>query len=38
MANNGFAPENLERRGFGFDRPLASNDTPEGVPAIAGLP
>jgi len=30
MANNGFAPENLERRGFGFDRPLASNDTPEG--------
>jgi len=30
MANNGFAPENLERRGFGFDRPLASNDPPEG--------
>jgi len=27
---HGFAQENLERRGFGFDRPLGSNDTPEG--------
>ena len=27
---HGFAQENLERRGFGFDRPLAGNDTPEG--------
>ena len=27
---NGFALENLERRGFGFDRPLVSNDTSEG--------
>lgn len=26
----GFSQENLERRGFGFDRPLAGNDTPEG--------
>lgn len=26
----GFTLENVERRGFGFDRPLASNDTPEG--------
>lgn len=30
IANNGFASEKLERRGFGFDRPLASNDTAEG--------
>lgn len=30
MASNGFAAENLERRGFGFERPLVSNDTPEG--------
>ncbi len=30
LATNGFASEALERRGFGFDRPLASNDTPEG--------
>lgn len=30
MAANGFANENLERRGFGFDRPIASNETPEG--------
>jgi outer membrane protein OmpA-like peptidoglycan-associated protein len=30
IATNGFTDENLERRGFGFDRPLASNDTPEG--------
>ena len=27
---HGFAHENLERRGFGFDRPLASNDTSDG--------
>ena len=27
---HGFTQENLERRGFGFDRPLAGNDTPEG--------
>ncbi len=30
MASFGFAAENLERKGFGFERPLASNDTPEG--------
>jgi outer membrane protein OmpA-like peptidoglycan-associated protein len=30
MSQHGFTHENLERRGFGFDRPLASNDTPEG--------
>lgn len=30
IASNGFAPDKLERRGFGFDRPLASNDTAEG--------
>lgn len=30
MANHGFSSDRLERRGFGFDRPLASNDTPEG--------
>lgn len=30
IANNGFAQENLERKGFRFDRPLASNDTAEG--------
>lgn len=30
MAANGFTADNLERKGFGFDRPLASNDTPEG--------
>jgi outer membrane protein OmpA-like peptidoglycan-associated protein len=30
MAGYGFANDRLERRGFGFDRPLVSNDTPEG--------
>ena len=30
MVAQGFAKDNLERRGFGFDRPIASNDTPEG--------
>ena len=30
ISQHGFAQENLERRGFGFDRPLAGNDTPEG--------
>jgi outer membrane protein OmpA-like peptidoglycan-associated protein len=30
MASNGFALDRLERRGFGFDRPLAGNDTAEG--------
>ncbi len=30
MATQGFASDALERRGFGFDRPIASNDTPEG--------
>ena len=30
VSQHGFAQENLERRGFGFDRPLAGNDTPEG--------
>jgi outer membrane protein OmpA-like peptidoglycan-associated protein len=30
MAANGFRDESLERRGFGFDRPLAGNETPEG--------
>lgn len=30
MAVQGFANDSLERRGFGFDRPIASNDTPEG--------
>ncbi len=30
VSQHGFAQENLERRGFGFDRPLGSNDTPEG--------
>lgn len=30
MASHGFANDRLERRGFGFDRPLAGNDTPEG--------
>jgi outer membrane protein OmpA-like peptidoglycan-associated protein len=30
MASYGFANEKLERRGFGFERPIASNDTPEG--------
>ena len=30
MAANGFANENLERSGFGFDRPIANNETPEG--------
>ena len=29
VSQHGFAQENLERRGFGFDRPLAANDTPE---------
>ena len=30
VSQHGFAQESLERRGFGFDRPLAGNDTPEG--------
>ena len=30
MVGLGFATDKLERRGFGFSRPLASNDTPEG--------
>ena len=30
MIANGFASDKLERRGFGFERPIASNDTPEG--------
>lgn len=30
MIGQGFETGNLERRGFGFDRPLTSNDTPEG--------
>lgn len=30
MIANGFASDKLERRGFGFDRPISSNDTPEG--------
>ena len=30
MVGQGFSADNLERRGFGFSRPLASNDTPEG--------
>jgi outer membrane protein OmpA-like peptidoglycan-associated protein len=30
MVGQGFASSSLERRGFGFDRPIASNDTPEG--------
>lgn len=30
MIAKGFASDKLERRGFGFDRPIASNDTPEG--------
>ena len=30
VSQHGFALESLERRGFGFDRPLAGNDTPEG--------
>jgi outer membrane protein OmpA-like peptidoglycan-associated protein len=30
MVSQGFASDKLERRGFGFDRPIASNDTPEG--------
>jgi outer membrane protein OmpA-like peptidoglycan-associated protein len=30
ISAHGFTPENLERRGFGFDRPLVSNETPEG--------
>ncbi len=30
MVTLGFAKGELERRGFGFDRPIASNDTPEG--------
>lgn len=30
ISQHGFAQANLERRGFGFDRPLAGNDTPEG--------
>ena len=30
LSQHGFAQENLQRRGFGFDRPLAGNDTLEG--------
>lgn len=30
MLGQGFATDKMERRGFGFDRPLASNDSPEG--------
>lgn len=30
MVAQGFLRDSLERRGFGFDRPIASNDTPEG--------
>jgi outer membrane protein OmpA-like peptidoglycan-associated protein len=30
MLGEGFVNDRLERRGFGFERPLASNDTPEG--------
>lgn len=30
MIGQGFASDKLERRGFGFERPLAGNDTPEG--------
>jgi outer membrane protein OmpA-like peptidoglycan-associated protein len=30
MTSHGFAGERIERRGFGFDRPIASNDTAEG--------
>lgn len=30
MVAQGFGNEALERRGFGFDRPIAGNDTPEG--------
>lgn len=30
MVAQGFASDGLERRGFGFDRPIASNDTAEG--------
>lgn len=30
MVAQGFVRDGLERRGFGFDRPIASNDTPEG--------
>lgn len=30
IAAHGFASENLERRGFAFDRPIATNATPEG--------
>ena len=30
MASYGFANDRLERRGFGFERPLTGNDTPEG--------
>lgn len=30
MVGQGFSTDNLERRGFGFSRPVASNDTPEG--------
>lgn len=30
ISQHGFAQDSLERRGLGFDRPLASNDTPEG--------
>ena len=30
MMGEGFASARIERRGLGFDRPLAANDTPEG--------
>ncbi len=30
MVTQGFANDALERRGFGFDRPIAGNDTPDG--------
>jgi outer membrane protein OmpA-like peptidoglycan-associated protein len=30
MVAHGFINNDLERRGFGFDRPIASNDTSEG--------
>jgi outer membrane protein OmpA-like peptidoglycan-associated protein len=30
IATNGFMDADLERRGFGFDRPLAGNDSAEG--------
>jgi outer membrane protein OmpA-like peptidoglycan-associated protein len=30
MVSRGFSNDALERRGFGFDRPIATNDTPDG--------